>query len=375
MKLTTITILILTLLAGANVAFAQGGVQDGVQDKAQDGSRLGDAERPGRGGGLRGEVTAVGDDSLTVATRNGKSVTVNVTDETRIQKLDSGQGSLSDIEVGNMVGVRGQKNDNGSVQARIIVVLPGDLKDMDRVKGKVTAIEGEVIVVENRQGSQRITTNADTKFRIGREEGSLADIEVDHLVLALGEKQDDGFVAKVVIAATKDQVRHHTLHGKVLSVDVDEGVLTVETQGDKEGTWTINTTGQTKYRVHGIENPTLADVSVGAHVIVVGKADEDSDNTGTARLIAVVPEQVKGRVFGEVTAVIDDSSFILQSRQRGEFTILTDESTKFRTRGQQEVSFEDIKVGSKVIVVGEPVEGQDNTIKAKMVGLAPEQTD
>jgi hypothetical protein len=161
------------------------------------------------------------------------------------------------------------------------------LKELDKIRGKVTAIEGDVIVIENPQGSQRITTNAETKFRIGQEDGSLTDITADNFVLALGEKGDDSFVARVVVAITKEQLKKH------------------------------------------------------------GR-----------------------RVHGEVTA-IDGTSFTLQTAHRGELTILTDEATQYRTPGGEEVSFDDIEVGAKVIVAGKPVEGQEKTIQAIIVGLRP----
>ena len=150
--------------------------------------------------GLRGEVTAVGTSSLTVETPNGESVTVNVTDDTKIHLIETdGEGSLSDIEVGNFVGVRGQRNDDGSVNARLIVVASEDLRDFARVGGKVTAINGNVITIENRQGnSQDIHTNDETKFRKGKEPASLEDIEVDDPLVAAGVKRDDGtFVARL----------------------------------------------------------------------------------------------------------------------------------------------------------------------------------
>jgi hypothetical protein len=61
-----------------------------------------------RGVGVRGEVIAVSETNLTLAARNGQSVTVNVTNETEVLLIGSGgEGSLSDIQVGDLVAVRG----------------------------------------------------------------------------------------------------------------------------------------------------------------------------------------------------------------------------------------------------------------------------
>lgn len=354
MKWIMVTLMALTLLGSAGGVLAQ-------EETPSEAGR----------GGVRGEVTAVSDTNLTITTRNGQSVTVNVTHETEVLLIgNGGEGSLSDIQVGDLVGVRGPKNEDGSIQARLIALLPADFEKLDKIRGKVTAIEGDTIVVENREGSQRITTTAETKFRRGKEEGSLADVEVSNFVFALGEKQADSFVAKVVVAVTKEQLKKHTLRGQVLSVDASAGILTVESLGGKEGTWTVKATPETKYRVPGTADPALADIPVGAQVIVLGQPDEGDSKSGTARFIGVIPVEAQGsaRTLGEVIA-INGATFTLQSLRRGELTIVTDDSTQYLTRGEQEVSLANIKVGTKVIVMGELVEGEEKSIQAKLVGI------
>jgi len=72
-------------------------------------------------------------------------------------------------------------------------------------------------------------------------------------------------------------------------------------------------------------------------------------------------------VWGEVTAV-GDKSFTLQAR-RGNFTILTDDSTRYRVRGNQKDSINTMAVGGRAIVIGIRVEDQKNTILARVIGL------
>lgn len=328
--------------------------------------------------GLRGEVTAVGDNSLTVSARNGQSVTVNVTADTKIRLLkDRARGELSDIDVGNFVGVRGSKNDDGSVNARWIVVLPENPKNLDRARGKVTAIEGSVITIENKDGqSRRIATDANTRFRKGKEPASLADIAVGDPLLAVGQKQSDGsLLARLVGVVTGQQLRQHTLRGQVLSVDVAAGELTVEAQGQKEGTWTVQTTADTKYRIRGVDNPSLENIEAGNAVAIIGHKAKDADNTGVARVIAVIPDEFKDsiRVLGDVTA-IQGTTISLNSR-RGLVTVLTTADTQYRTRGEQDVTFDDIEVGQKLLVIGQPAAETDRaiTLTAQVVGMKPPQ--
>ncbi len=185
--------LVVAILGSSAAAFAQTNVQDAPQRGPGielDGSEL-EARRGGRRG-AGGEVTAVGTDSLTIQNRNGESVTVNVDDDTTIQLVESQtEGSLSDIAVGDNVKVRGQRNDDGSVDARAIVVAP----DGDKAGGQVTAVDGSTITVEGRDGeTTTITVDGDTEYRLGRdgETGSLADITTDSKIRAYGELQDDG---------------------------------------------------------------------------------------------------------------------------------------------------------------------------------------
>lgn len=51
---------------------------------------------------------------------------------------------------------------------------------------------------------------------------------------------------------------------------------------------------------------------------------------------------------------------------------LTDGNTQFRTRGDQDVSFENIKVGIKVLVIGKPKDSE-NTVLAQVVGIQRSQ--
>jgi hypothetical protein len=269
-KYIIIIILVVTTLSSATVAFADNGDTPG--------------QGPRRGRGLGGEVTAVGDSGLTLRTRSDETVEVKVNDETRVILVESqSEGSLSDIEVGDKVGIRGRKNEDGVVEGRAILVAP----DGDRIGGKVTAVDGTTISVENPQGSATIITNADTLFRSGREESSLAEVTEGKLVIAFGTAQDDGSLAARL-------------------------VLVGNRQGPERGQ--------------------------------------------------------RARLGGEVTA-INGTTFTLNTRRGNELTILTDDSTEYRTRGDQAVSFADIEVGKKVMVIGQPVEGQENTIQARVVGI------
>lgn len=241
---------------------------------------------------LRGEITTVSSSGFSLNTPAGDDITVNVTADTRIWLAETrSEGSLTDIAAGKFAGVRGTRHNDGSVTARGVLVLAQNPHDLDRMHGKVIAMEGSTLVVENRAGEQqRIVTDENTRVRIGRQPGSLADINLDDPVLALGNLQGDGSLqAKLVTVVTPPQIRRHTLRGEVLSVDAAAGKLTVAATGQKEGTWTITTTDQTRYRASGIDNPTLADIAVGNQVVIVGRAATE-EKSGIAWAVAVIPQ-------------------------------------------------------------------------------------
>ncbi len=212
--------------------------------------------------------------------------------------------------------------------------------------------------------SQEVTVvvTDDTRYRIpGVENPTLADVQVGMFALVRGTWEDGVFVAQGVGAASLDEIRRRIIQGEVTAVALDSGTLAVDT---RRGEWTVHTTDDTRYRIPGVENPTLADVQVGDRVIVAGKPDEDSDNTGTARLIAVLPKNlVKGR--GQVTA-IEGSTLTVETR-RGPYTVVADEGTRYRARDIEDPSLADVQVGDAIFVIG--LEQDDGTILAKVIGI------
>ncbi|MCB0213447.1 MAG: hypothetical protein KDJ52_29155, partial [Anaerolineae bacterium] len=181
--------LALILMSGATFAYAAPGGE-------------GPGHGPG-GGGPRGgmmgggEVTAVDDDSLTVENLNGEEITVNVSDDTVIHIVETGEeGSLDDIDVGDNVRVRGPRNEDGDeIDAMDIAVMP----DGDHVMGRVTAVDDDTITVENPDGTITINVSDDTIFRNGQESASLSDVTEGSHITAFGDLNDDELDADLVM--------------------------------------------------------------------------------------------------------------------------------------------------------------------------------
>ena len=149
----------------------------------------------GRGGG-GGEVTAVSADSITVLNRNNNSVVVNVDENTTVHLVATqSEGTLDDIEVGDTVRVRGRRAGDGTVNARSITVQP----DGDKVKGRVAAVDGSTISLENRDGTVSVVTDGNTAFYLNGEAGTLSDATEGNRVVAYGETQNDGSVLATLV--------------------------------------------------------------------------------------------------------------------------------------------------------------------------------
>lgn len=77
--------------------------------------------RPGRGHGVMGEVTSVDGSTITITGRDGESYTVSA-DSATVAKMV--EGSLSDIEVGDTIGVQGEVDGLSVSATRIMDDMP-----------------------------------------------------------------------------------------------------------------------------------------------------------------------------------------------------------------------------------------------------------
>ncbi|HMQ56448.1 MAG TPA: DUF5666 domain-containing protein [Anaerolineae bacterium] len=140
------------------------------------------------GKGLTGAVIDLEANSFTVEITGGDELTVNVTDDTRVWLVESeSEGDFSDLSTGSTVVVLGRTSDE-TIDARGLVVMPAG----ERGGGRVTAIDGDKITVEDLNGAVTLVTTDETEFRSGKSEASLTDLEPGEFVIAFGDKQKDG---------------------------------------------------------------------------------------------------------------------------------------------------------------------------------------
>ena len=68
-----------------------------------------------------GKVTAVDDKSFTIQTRDGETVTFQVTGDTKFRSRDGSVKGLADLKVGMLIGVGAKELGNGEYQAQLVV--------------------------------------------------------------------------------------------------------------------------------------------------------------------------------------------------------------------------------------------------------------
>jgi RNase P/RNase MRP subunit p29 len=234
---------------------------------------------------VQGTVSAIEGTTLVLDTLQGqKQVT---TDEAIFWAPDVENPSLADNQVGDPVVAWGRPDEDGNLAARLVAIASAEELREHTVRGRVTAVEGQTLVIITREGEKEVVTTSETYFHVPNvEEPNLDDIEAGCIITALGQKDDDGtFTAQIVAVARarprwKMIVRRNMVFGEVMAI---KGVtLTIET---RRGEQTILTDEHTRFRIPGVENPSIEDIEVGDRVIALGRRNEEGEFA--ARMVGV----------------------------------------------------------------------------------------
>jgi len=233
----------------------------------------------------QGTVSAIEGTTLALDTRQGgKQVT---TDEAIFWAPDVENPSLTDVQVGDPVVAWGKPGEGGGLAARLVAIASAEELREYAVRGRVTAVEDQTLVIITREGEKEVVTTSETYFHVPNvEEPDLDDIEAGCIITALGRKDDDGsFTAQIVAVARarprwKMIVRRNMVFGEVMAI---EGMtLTIETRWGEQ---TILTDANTRFRIPGVENPSIEDIEVGGRVIALGRRNEEGEFA--ARVVGV----------------------------------------------------------------------------------------
>jgi hypothetical protein len=153
--------------------------------------------------GVRGTVTAITGDNITVKTEEGASYKIETGANTRFRKQRD-QIKLADIHVGDMVGAFGDKDDKAKTLGAIaVMVIEKDQYEKARADfgktwtaGAVQSIDETKITIKRPDNVvQTVVVDENTSFRKRRDSITLADIKVGDNVSARGALQSGNFLA------------------------------------------------------------------------------------------------------------------------------------------------------------------------------------
>jgi len=183
-------------------------------------------QREGRGPGLFGKITSVGNGTIALTKPDGSTVTIKVTDKTEFRK-DRQAANLTDFHVGDTVFVRGEENADHSVTAAVIGARSGGAPEgqgrgpggpgggpggglgelgKDFIFGEVKSVDApKLTLLRPDNVTQTVELNESTSLHRGRDSITMADIQPGDHVVVRGGLENNTFVPKNVMLLSPEQ--------------------------------------------------------------------------------------------------------------------------------------------------------------------------
>jgi hypothetical protein len=308
-----------------------------------------------------GEVLTVEDSSLRIGTPQGE-LTILTDETTRFRIPGAEEPGLDDVPLGAKVIIAWIKNEDGTLLARIVGVLPQRPR---RIVATIAGLNETTLTLSLRSGRQiDVRTDENTRFLVpGMAEASIGDLRTGETVAVQGTppRNDETAYAAAVAVLRDADGGWRVLRGELTAIDGP--TLRVRLRSGDEVQ--LLTDGNTRFLVRGADKATIADLNVGDTIgaQIVEREDgalyASAVGTGRARLRPRI-----GAVIGRI-ATIDGDSITLETR-RGEINVHTDTDTVFRLRGSDVPGIDDLRAG-QIIGVGGHWE-EDGSLHARIVG-------
>ena len=170
---------------------------------------------------IRGTIEAVDGKTLSIKTREGTDVKVNITDD--ITVIGIAKSSLSDIKQNSYIGVSGMPQPDGSQKAIAIHIFPEAMRGAAEgfrawdlrpnstmtnatVAQQVTSTDGQVIDVKYKDGEKKVVVTPDTSI-VAFVTGEKSEIKPGAKIIIFGAtKKDDGSLETNRIGVGKDGI-------------------------------------------------------------------------------------------------------------------------------------------------------------------------
>lgn len=223
-------------------------------------------------------ITSISGSNVTLGTDDGWTRTIAVSDTVELTK--GGQAvELSALKVGDQVRFSQARNADGTYTVEAIAVV------VPSVKGTVSEVSATGFKVTSRDGAVwTIAVNGSTQYQFGTASGTLADVTHGSNVLVQGTTTADNALTALTVRVGADRAV-----GTVTAKTADS--ITITKRGG--ATVTVHVDADTTYRVEGVTNATLNDVTVDQRIGVSGRQQA----AGSINADAVVAGNGRG-IFG-----------------------------------------------------------------------------
>jgi RNase P/RNase MRP subunit p29 len=240
----------------------------------------------------RGVVTSVQQDEIQIETAEDDTVTLLIGDSTAMWVPGEPLTRTVTLEVGAPVLALGRPQRSDGIEralsARLVVVVSDHELPRVLIHGQVLVVTRQTIVVNTQRGERAITVLPRTRLWSAKGRlDSLRDLRPGEQIVALGQPTEYGqWIAGALLTLGLEPLERPGLRGEVINVDAEGGTLIVETDRQEI---TVVTDENTRYRIAGLEDPSLDDIQIGDQIIATGRFEEGSQTTFQARAIGVVP--------------------------------------------------------------------------------------
>lgn len=314
------------------------------------------------GRGVRhGIVRTVSEVGFSLVTRHGELDLA--TDENTLLRIPGIQDpDLSDITIGDHVGVAGVRMSDGTLLARLVIVIP-DRADVGRLRGELTAMADQELEITRSDGVPVTVLATDaTRFRVPDATApGLDDLELGDSVFARGLWNEEAQLVAHLVAVLPEGVEH-VIRGRVTAVRPPRIEVLAQ-----QGPILITTDQDTDLRVPGVESPSLDDISVGDRIVAGG---ERQDGEYRAAVIAVIaPRLPRTARLGRVIDV-SENGLTLKTRRGDVITVQIDRDTCIRIPGVENPTLDDVEAGYQAIVTGQ-MDYEARALLARFIGARP----
>lgn len=165
---------------------------------------------------VRGTITAVDGDVLSVKSRDGRNMKIQLTPDAQV--VTTKAATMADFKPGSYVGVTSVKGPDGRLVARRVHALgpqvpqmhgpwdsmPDSMMTNANIEGSAQVSGGNELTLRYKDGEQKILVTPDTQFFVFVP-GSRADLKTGETIFA-GARNEGGKLVAPRVAVSKDGV-------------------------------------------------------------------------------------------------------------------------------------------------------------------------